>query len=174
MHRFLSEQALASHKEYVRLLRVKYSILEDGIKGIKNIDVSKVLTMNLNKRDKIEVQSLLGEIQCHDIYFDSFNADNGLRSTLARRQYGSEDALAMCILHEGMKKDIKFVSVGIKQGRISIHASFDYHTHFEVHVPRLMIDTEEHAYFWDYGFYKEGYLKSALRYLNLARLDENL
>ncbi len=170
MNRFLSEQAIFAHKEYVRTLRMKYSILEDSIPDIKNADIDKIRALRINNRDKEEALSLLGEIKCHDMYFTSFDADMGLNSPLARRQYGSEDALAMCILYEAMKKDVKFVSTGIKQGRISIHASKDYHTHFDIHTPKLMIDVEEHAYFWDFGFDKERYVKSALLYLNLANL----
>ena len=170
MYRFLSEQTLFAHKEYVRTLSLKYSILEDSIPNIKNADIDKIQSIRINNRDKEEALSLLCEIKCHDMYFASFDREMGLNSPLARRQYGSEDALAMCILYEGMKKDIKFVSIGIKQGRISIHASKDYHTHFDIHTPKLMIDVEEHAYFWDYGFDKERYIKSALLYLNLAKL----
>ena len=173
MHNFLSEQTIAAHKEYVCTLRLKYSILADAI-GIKNAAISEILSMNLSQKDKTEALLLLGEIKCHDMYFASFCENTSLRSNLARRQFGSEDAFAMCVLYEGLKNDIKFVSAGIKQGRISIHSSFDYYTHFEVHTPRLMIDTAEHAYFWDYGFDKERYLKSALSYLNLTLLDEKL
>ena len=36
MTEFLSDEALASHKEYLRQLRLKYAILEDGIKTVKN------------------------------------------------------------------------------------------------------------------------------------------
>ena len=174
MNRFLSEQTIFAHREYVRTLRLKYSILEDGIPEIKNADINKIFTAKIDKNDKREALARLAEITCHDMYFSSFEAECGIRSSLARHQYGSEDALAMCILHEGMKKDIKFISIGIKQGRISIHASREYQTHFEVHTPKLMIDVEEHAYFWDYGFDKERYLKSALEYLNLSKLDNNL
>lgn len=170
MNRFLSEQAILAHKEYVCTLRLKYSILEDSIPRIKGADIDEILSMKIDKSDREEVLSLLCEIKCHELYFDSFSVNTGVQSPLARRQYGSEDALAMCILYEGMKKDIKFVSTGIKQGRISIHASKDYQSHFEVHTPYLMIDAEEHAYFWDFGFDKERYLKTALLYLNLAKL----
>ena len=174
MHRFLSEETIFAHREYVRHLRLKYSILTDAVPSLKNVDIFKLLSINMKEIDKLDALILLGKITCHDIYFSSFSAESGTRCRLAKRQFGSEDALAMCILHAGMKNDVKFVSVGIKQGRISIHSSCDYHTHFSVHTPRLMIDTEEHAYFWDYCFDKERYLKCALTCLNLSRLDENL
>ena len=170
MNRFLSEQALSAHKEHVRALRLKYSILEKSIPGIANVDLRKILTMKINEIDKREAISLLGEIRCHDMFFDSFGRDGGTPSSLVIRQYGSEDALAACVLYEAMKKDIKFVSIGIKQGRISICASRDYHTHLLIHTPHLMLDMEEHAYFWDYGFDKERYVRGALGHMNFGRL----
>jgi superoxide dismutase len=39
--------------------------------------------------------------------------------------------------------------------------------------PRLAIDISEHAYFLDYRFEKERYLRSAIANLNLSLLDNS-
>ena len=49
---FLSEESVAIHKEYLRMIKLKYSILECAIGKINGMDINEILSMNLNQKDK--------------------------------------------------------------------------------------------------------------------------
>ena len=56
MTEFLSEENIALHKEYLRELSLKYSILEKSIEGIKGIRMSKIPMARCSRDDSIFIK----------------------------------------------------------------------------------------------------------------------
>lgn len=171
MTEFLSDEAIASHKEYLRQLRLKYAILEDGIKTIKNKDYEEITRQKLNYKDKLEVLSQLSEITLHRIFFDSFCDREYAPCELARLSFGSEAVLLNRIYSECMALPYGFVGVFLERGQPVVLGDTDRVKLLSRAIPRLAVDVCEHTYFLDYGFDKERFLIRALPYLDLNRLN---
>ena len=90
---FLSEEAECLHREHLGRLRLRYAILEDGIKGIKNKKYEEILRQKLNKKDRSDVLAECSDILLHEIYFNSFSENRFSHSPLAVASFGSEAAL---------------------------------------------------------------------------------
>ena len=168
---FLSEENLTLHKEYLKKSRLKYSILEKSIEGIKSKSIREILHTRLPDRDAGDVFGLLPEIELHELYFASFSDRKNSSSSVVRRIYGAEGALLNELYRLGMALDHGFLAV-IRRGlRIEALALNDYIASFTRGYPMLAIDVCEHAYFLDYHFDKSAYLINALSYLDLKKID---
>lgn len=171
---FLDEECLRAHREYLKDLKLKYSILEKSVDGISGKGFSELSRMRF-KRDLGEViLTSYARIRLHDIYFSSFSERKLASSSVVKKQYGSEAALLNEMFRLGRTLECGFVSLAVFSGRISLCASPDYKEHFNKGEPVLAIDLFEHAYIFDYGFAKEQYLKNALSHLNISLLDKIL
>ena len=71
-----------------------------------------------------------------------------------------------------MDVEYGFVCVYSCNGKVSIKGGGDFLSLCLPYLPLVCIDVCEHAYFLDYGFDKERYLKSALPYLDITKLLE--
>lgn len=170
MNRFLSEENIALHKEYVRSKRLKYSIIESSLPHLAGKDVRDLYRMKLSVRDRQDAISLLSDVRLHEIFFSSFSRSDYPRSPAVQRQYGSEASFLNLLYKRCISQPYGFVLVYSSEHRIEIDAVSDFERAFRVGTPVLAIDTCEHAYFIDYGFDKERYLLSMLPYLDIARL----
>ena len=171
MTEFLSEESINLHRDYIRKQRLKYSILEKSIDGIRSKRVSEILHMRLSAGDAKDIFALLPEIELHEIYFSSFSDMKNSSSSKVRETYGAEGAMLNELYKLGMALDYGFVVVNRKGARIETLALNDYAASFTMGVPMLSLDVCEHAYFSDYGFDKSSYLVNALSYLNLGKID---
>ena len=89
---FLSDENLEIHKSFERTQKIRYSIFEKSIQGIKNQSIEEISRQKLKKRDKHDVLYLLSDITLHNIFFNSF-ADNTFQgSEIIRSSFGSEAA----------------------------------------------------------------------------------
>ncbi len=165
---FLSDRANELHKEYLRQERLKYSILEKSIPKIVGKDMREISGMRL--RDKDEILTLKCNILCHDIFFESFGKGYG-SSSLIKSQFRSEASFFYEVSEyvKAARGDFLFISssgagvgVCIGDGRLILRLKN----------PVFVIDLCEHAYFLDYGFEREAYVKTALAHLNLSKLDK--
>ena len=170
MNEFLSEENIASHREYLRTQRLKYSILEDSIPPLRKLGVKEVYRSKLSTVDKRDALLLLSDILLHDVYFSSFCDTRFPHSDAAIKSFGAESSLLNDLFRLGMSMRCGFACVCQTNGSISVHDIEDCHDILRYGEPILAVDVFEHAYFMDYGFDKERYLLSALPYLDLTKL----
>lgn len=168
---FLSEESVLIHKEYLRNLKLRYSILTKSIEGINRKNTKEVLRMRLPAKDAREILSLLPEIELHDIYFSSFSEKTNQTSEVVRSRFRSEGAFLNELYRLGIALDHGFVVVNRKWDRIEALALNDYTACFTLGDPILALDVCEHSYFSDYGFDKKRYMINSLEHLDLGKID---
>ena len=167
---FFMTDAVEAHRDYLRTLKLKYSILEKSIDGIAGKPLSEIRLKRLNAKDREDVVALYTEIKLHEIYFSSFSDRKFPTSSFVREKYGSESALLNHIYKKALALPFGFVSLNVCAGEILVNASTENSEHFKLGEPSLALDLAEHAYFRDYGFEKERYIIDALEHLDLSRL----
>ncbi len=166
MLRFLSEDTLRLHREHIEKRRLEYSIFEKSIGGIKGKELSELKRMRFCDRE--EVLKLKCEIIAHDLYFSSFgNAHES--SEMIRRSYHTEASFIYEVQTECCKADGGFIFI-YTDGRCVRMACGAPTLLLRLPEPRLALDLCEHAYFLDYGFDREAYIRNALKYLNLNKI----
>ena len=173
MTNVLSEEAINLHLEYLRSLKLRYSILEKSIISIKNKTPIEISRQKMKTKDKSDTLYLLGEVILHDVFFSSFGPSEYRSSDIVRSSYGSEAMLFHRLFSEGMKTPYGFLAIYSDGEKICTASSCDFLKLTLPKTPDLAIDLCEHAYFSDYGFDKEKYLLTAISHLDLSRLSKN-
>ncbi len=171
MNRFLSEESIALHREYIRLKRLKYSIIESSVPALRGADIRDIYRMKISLCDRRDALDLLSQIRLHELFFSSFSDRIYPRSPLIASAYGSEADFLNLIYKRAVDLPYGFVLIYLLGGRVEVREIADFTGAFRSHVPALAIDVCEHVYFTDYGFDKERYLSLALPYLDLNRLS---
>lgn len=171
MNRFLSEENIALHREYVKGKRLKYSIIESSLPQLKGKEIRDIHRMKISLRDKCDAVDLMSEIRLHDIFFSSFSDVRYPRCQTLVGEYGSEANFLNLLYRRALAHPYGFLLVYAQCGRVEIDAVYDFPRAFEKKEPTLAIDVCEHSYFMDYGFDKERYLVSMLPYLDIAKLS---
>ena len=171
MQRFLSEENITLHRDYVRVKRLKYSIIESSVSALKDADIGEIFRMKIDSRDKRDAITLLSEIKLHEIFFSSFSDSPYPRSESVANGYGNEANFLNLLYKEAMALPYGFILVYQLGQRIEVKRTYAFPSALRYTYPSLAIDVCEHAYFMDYGFDKERYLVSLLPYLNIALLS---
>ena len=170
MNEFLSEENISLHHEYLRQLKLKYSILEDSIDVLKGAELRDVYRMKISQRDRSDAINFLSEIKAHEIFFSSYSGEAYPRSDAVRNMYGSEAAFLNQLYRRCLLQTFGFVFVYALRDRILVEGFTDINNAFRIGTPTLAIDVCEHVYFMDYGFDKDRYLVSSLPYLDISKL----
>ena len=165
------EEQKEMHRDYLRNLNMKYSIMTDGIPILKNISIEQIKKSNLCRADKDEAVGYASKIKCHELFFDSFGDERGSVEEVYR-EYGSVDSFKYEIYLKCRSLDYGFVSIGVDSRGAYILSSEISSEHFNRRSPILCIDMCEHAYYGDYGFDKERYIFNLLKYINLSKLSK--
>ena len=171
MKRFLSEESIALHKDYVRLKRLKYSIIESSVPSLVGAEIKDIYRMKIDARDKRDALVLLADIRLHEISFSSFAEAPYQHSRAVCQAYGNEPDFLNLLYKRALNLPYGFVLVYRIGDRIEVRECTDYASALRTSDPALAIDVCEHVYFMDYGFDKEKYLLASLPYLNLATLS---
>ena len=174
MNSFLSEENIASHREYVRVKKLKYSIIESYLPQLSGKGMWDIYRMKIGADDKRDAINLLSEITFHDVFFTSFSSSYYPRSLAIERLYGSEANFLNLIYRRCMSQAYGFVLLYKHRERITVESVLEYSKILNLNTPTLALDVCEHAYFMDYGFDKERYLASMLPYLNLSKLSDDI
>ena len=167
MTEIFSEENLALHREYVRKLRLKYSILETSLPEISGASVEDALRLRLTRVDRTDVMRLLPEIELHEIFFSSFSVDRYPHSELIVKRFGSVAAYLDMLYR--IVRDVSHGFLVIRQNGDCFVVT-EYYRAFIDGCPKLAIDMCEHAYFLDYGFDRERYLCSCLSRLDIEKI----
>jgi superoxide dismutase len=171
LEKFLSKENIEMHREHARMLSASYSLKEKcypKIGGKSLFDISRIA---LPKDEKEEIMKSNVYIKLHEVYFASF-CEAPKPSMTVRRHYGSEDKLCYELLERARAsgEDIMMLALD-RRGMPQILSYRDTPFAPLYYDIRLALDLYEHAYFFDYGFNREGYLRHAIASLDLPRLD---
>ncbi len=171
--KFISENAIGLHKNYLENLKLEYSILEKSVPGIKEMSLRDI-KKSRNLRYKDEILKTKIDIECHKLFFSSFG-NEFQTSDLVKKAYGTEASFRYEMFAETKESGIGgFLIIGIFNGRVFRYAGCNLEEVFIKANPILAIDLCEHAYFLDYGFDRKTYLENAIKYLNLYKIDNFL
>ncbi len=170
MYRFISERYYEGHKEYLRTLRLRYSIYEKEMRSTKGVSFEALSHIDLPKDERVRAQALLTEILLHEAYFNSFCNKEYAPSTRVRELFSSEANLINQIYGMAMSACGGFVGVWERGHKPQFFAVSDY-TGGLSGKPIFALDISEHAYFGDYGFCKERYVTEALKYIKTEVFD---
>lgn len=167
---FLSEGSIKAHIEYLRGERLRHSIDEKSFPEIKGKSIAEISRMNLKRTVKSEIIKRLTNIKLHECYFSSFCEAQAPYKPI-KKFYSSEDAFLYEILTLARESEHGFIYVTSgERKRPEIKLSIENPAALLRDVPILALDISEHAYFADYSFDKEKYLRGALSHLDISKL----
>lgn len=167
MTEIFSEENLDLHREYVRKLRLRYSILESFLPQLSGASPTDIFKLRLAKSDRYDALRLLSEIALHEIFFSSFCDRAHIRSDVLISRYGSE-AACFDVLYRLSRDATHGFLVIFENGDATVVT--EYPGVFRRSPPVLAIDLCEHAYFLDYTFDRERYILACLSRLNTGRI----
>ena len=168
--KFISADAERIHREHLKTLKHKYSILRKSIPALAGVEMCEAERVRLSVELRQEVYPLIMDIRLHELYFNSFTALVP-PSAAVRSAYGSESAFLYEMLEAVRLADGGFICVGRDRRGISVFSADKYSPPSSLSGVLLALDVSEHAYFLDYGFDREAYARHALPYLDLSRLN---
>ena len=168
---FLSEENIKMHQGYLKNLKLRYSLSEKSIQNLKGKSMDEVRRMGIKKSVKEELLALLSEIKLHECYFRSFSSASST-SELIKKHYGSDSSFRYELLVCARESPGDFLCVFLR-GRSTpeIRACRKDFLAHRAEMPSLALDLCEHAYFFDYGYGKEAYLRAAISHLDCSKLS---
>lgn len=168
---FISDINYSTHKEAAGRDILRLGLLERSHPGIATASPKAIARMRARGVDMRAAAELKASVILHRVFFDSFSDEGAVPSAAVRRIFGSEAALLTRLYDSAMKLRIGFAAV-VKSGREAlVCASENALDILLAGEPILAVDLFEHAYYGDYGFGKEAYLRDALTHLKLGKLD---
>ena len=167
---FLSEENIKRHFDYLNTMSLKYSILEKSEPTLIGKTMTEISKMRLSRDIKADALHLLWYINSHKLFFKSF-AVNPEKSELMLKKFSSRESFIYSLfeLAKGRENGFLFVYKN-RGGDINVDISNQMGSAFLKWEPILALDLYEHAYFSDYLFNKERYLRAALSYLDTGKL----
>jgi superoxide dismutase len=171
MNMFLSEDNIKRHLDHLRTYRLKLSIVEKSFPDLKGRGIREILRMNIAKDVKDEIVRLSWQIKSHECFFNSFTDQPHVKSCKLKH-YSSKEKFIYDLFLEAREKEYGFLYVYKDKYDIPRYRFSDENDGAFIHYqPKLALDLYEHTYFNDYRFKKEEFLRRALNYLNLERLN---
>ena len=172
MRRFLSENTIRGHKAHLSELNLKWSVLQKSEPRLCGVPLDKIYRLNLKNDIKTEAVTLLSDIKAHEIYFSSFAEARGKYEKI-KKKFVSADSLRYEILSLARRTYTGFLFIFLRGGEISIDVC-EKPPYFIRQAPALALDLCEHSYLLDYGFRRDEYLRQAVGYLDLSKIEEYL
>lgn len=168
MNAFLSEFALAEHKEYLFALKSRASVYSKSGIDLPSMRNRAADGSRVSYGEAKDIKELLLDIKMHEIYFNSFGA-SFVPCTAVRKSFGSENNFAFELIKLSEQTKCGFACIySDRYGRIRFCGEKDLPENAAVH---LAVDLCEHAYFRDYGFKKAEYLRAALAHLDFSVIN---
>ena len=172
MRMFLSEENISKHIGHYRDLCLKLSILEKSEPNLTGKTLCDIMRMRIDRDMREEAIRLKWSILAHECFFYSFSKDQG-RYIANLSQGKSRAGFVYDIYVESKRRECGFMFVYLDNGIAKADYDNTYKRAFIKYTPLLALDLYEHSYFWDYGFNRDLYLRSALTYLNTDRLNQS-
>ena len=172
MRTFLSEDSIRGHLEFYRQERLKYSILEKSIPEIKGKALSELYKMPIHGEIREEILSKAKFLKSHELYFSSFCERRRVCCEI-KRYYSSEAAFLYEITERALRMQGGFLYIlRDRRGRPFAVNGEEAWRGYDF-APCLALDMAEHAYFLDYRFDKERYIRSALACIEINEIFSN-
>lgn len=166
---FISESNERIHREELVRMKHRRSIFEKSYKA-EFKTLRDVYRARIPAYERDVLARLVCDINLHDIFFSSFDMSGG-RSDAVRRQFGSDAAFLYELYECARSAEGGFLLIfGGREEKINFYAGREYLSLTERKMPKLALDLEEHAYFYDYLFERDGYIKTALSGLNISKI----
>ena len=172
LREFLSDDNISLHHSYMKDKYLKYSILKKGRVELCGVSIEELPYLRIPRDERELAHSMLSEIESHKCYFDSFEIC-GRRCKNIRKYFGSEDGMLYEVLETAKGAKEGFVYIYADGGRVKIVAENPYAAFMRFR-PILALDLCEQAYFLDYAFDRDAYLRSAVSRLNLEKLEKTI
>ena len=171
--RFLSEESVLQHKDYLKNLKLKYSVLEKSCPKIKGLDLCGINRARIERSLREECLELLSKIILHELYFESFSEEFH-PSQFVKESFGSEANFLYEIETEIAKNESSgFLLVFFDRRKCLNFKVLNGFSEILINSsPVLALDFYEHAYFSDYGFDRKRYIKAALSHFNLNKIND--
>jgi hypothetical protein len=166
---FLSEDNLRRHREFLNTARLKLSILHKSDSRLKGITLDEARRLRGDRSLREELCSLLWCINSHEAYFDSFRVN----PYVDPRKRTMSEKMLYDIYSLGMSKDHGFIYISGECDNVKLSFSDDNNRFENFDGKILCLDLYEHAYFLDYGYNKDKYLKNAINHLDIGRVLDN-
>ena len=168
---FLSERSILLHKEYLNSLILKSNIFEKSYRELKNEKNSDVIKSKIKNEEKRKYLTLIMKIKAHRIFFESFSNEYA-RPKCLKNDYSSAEDFLYKVRCAAEDEDSKFLYVVKNKDKISYLTVRSFTDFLDMERVILAIDLCEHAYFYDYGFDKDSYIRAAVSRLNLGKLEK--
>ena len=171
MRTFLTEENISIHRDYMKTLRHRHSIFEKSMPEIFGKNIFEIEKLRLSVKDKKEILPNFREYLAHHLYFNSF-CEIQKPQPLLKKFYSSTETFLYEIHLLAMQENSGFVFVLIGDRGIPQICHKTMEERLKT-TPVLALDVSEHAYFLDYRFDKEAYIRGAISHLNLSLLDSH-
>ena len=166
---FLSSENIGFHLDYLRNMRLKYSIYKKSIPALEGKTLRQLSRMLDRCDDKHDIISLACCIKSHELFFSSFS-DNSAKCPEIREWYSSESAFLYEVYQKALGQRGFIYITRVERRSPEIVLGSDEKVPQLVAPPLLAIDLCEHAYFLDYHFDREAYIRALLTHLDLRML----
>ena len=164
----VSERALRIHNEHLESLKLKYSVLEKSCPELRGKTLREI--MKFKTKYRAEAINLKSDIMLHELYFSSFG-EAYQRSDCVRKSFGSEANFLYELFEFCKSQNNGYALIYLNRGKIAFTGG-SCEQLCVMKNQHLCVDLCEHAYFLDYGFEREEYLKNLLPYLDISRIDK--
>lgn len=171
MRAFLSAENISLHNDYLKSLKLRYSVLCKSAPVLKDLSLNEIWRRLPRSDVKNEAIELLSEIKAHEICFDSFTKKR-VPCKMVRERWGSESAFLFELFSAAKETKSGFLYI-FSDGEVSYELRDCGGFLFKNRLPVLAVDLFEHAYFKDYGFDRKRYLESAIFSLDLSKITES-
>ncbi len=162
MTEFLSEENISLHKEYWRNLKLRLSILEKSVPELKGKALDELYALRISRQIKDEAILIKKEIYLHEVYFSSFLPESKLKNQSVGRvksEFGSwQNFLFETYMYAKEQKGGFIIVFENKKGLAFTQSD----TVYKLPKVILALDLCEHAYFLDYKFQTDSYIKAAI------------
>ena len=170
--KFLSNESIVRHKAYLHERKLLLSVLYKSSPEICGKGGVEIMRSKRTLKYGEEALELISEIELHELYFRSFS-DLLAPSLPVRERFGSEANFLYELEMLSRAERCGFLLVyADSKNKLSFCIENGYEILFSKIKPLLAIDLWEHAYFYDYGFDRKKYLKSALASLDFGKIND--
>ena len=169
MLNFMSEDTLRAHLSHLDGLRSRLSFLKKCYPSFKDKTAGELASFRQYSRLPRELFLCALGIFLHEQYFSSFT-EIPLPCREVKSYYTSENAFCYELLSAARETDSGFV-YAVRDKRRGVRIVSDPLCSKPLLADRILsLDLSEHAYFSDYGFNRDEYLRRAIAYLDLPKL----
>jgi superoxide dismutase len=167
---FISLTNYELHREHLRQLRLKASIFEKSYPEITGKSCKEILKLPIKRQERKAAAALFADVNAHELYFSSFSQSNP-HSQKVQAAFGSEANFIYRLTREA-ECCRGFLFVSIDRRGTPVISAFDEPilAFLSDNTPILAVDLCEHAYFYDYFFNRDAYLRAALSRLDLSKI----